>query len=187
MRTKVLTFLVLGKIVVLSLILLRWDLEPLTTESVLAETRGPVHAEPEPEPGMKGDTQAEERTLLSAIRQKEEDLRWKEEELKKEKERLEIIKTEIDKKISELEELHREIQKALKRIDEFNSEKIRHIVKIYESMSPEDAARRLERLSDDLAVMILKSMKEKKAGKILGLVNVEKSVKLSHLMKEEIR
>lgn len=124
-----------------------------------------------------------ERGLISSIARRQKELDEKEEALRVKEERLEAIKADIDSRIEELNRTHSKIDAALKKIDEINGERIKRIVKIYESMNPEDAAPRLEKLSEDMAVMILASVSERKAAKILGFVDPGKSAKLSQALR----
>lgn len=124
-----------------------------------------------------------EKSLLAAINARQRELDQKDDELKTQEERLKVIKADIDARIAELNKVHGKIEAFVKKIDEVNDERIKKLVKIYESMNPEEAANRLEKLDEDIAVMILVSVNEKKAAKILGFVDVDKSVRLSRSLR----
>ena len=124
-----------------------------------------------------------EKSLLGALTRKEKELAAREEELVRKEERLNIVKADIEHRLSELKREHEQIAALVKKIDEINDQRIKRIVKIYESMTPEEAASRIEKLEEDMAVMILASMSERKAAKILSFVNVSKSVKLSQSLR----
>ncbi|MFZ6008041.1 MAG: magnesium transporter MgtE N-terminal domain-containing protein, partial [Nitrospirota bacterium] len=53
------------------------------------------------------------------------------------------------------------------------------VAKMYEAMPPEEAARKLEKLDEDVAVIILNSLKPKTAGKILAQMENDKAASLS--------
>jgi len=124
-----------------------------------------------------------EKGLLEAIARRREELDAREEELRARRERIEALEEDVEGRIDELRKIHDSIEAFVKKIDEVNESRIKRIVKIYESMKPAEAARRMEKLDEDMAVMILATMKEKKAAKILALVELDRSVRLSQLLK----
>ncbi len=120
-----------------------------------------------------------DKALVESVGRRQKELDSREEELKAREERVFAVREDVNARIAELKRLHGTIEALVKKIDEINGERVKRLVKIYESMSPEEAAARIEKLDQDLAVMILASVNEKKAAKILGFVDVAKSVKLS--------
>ncbi|MBI5491401.1 MAG: hypothetical protein HY893_00550 [Deltaproteobacteria bacterium] len=120
-----------------------------------------------------------DRALIESVGRRQKELDSREEELKAREERVSAIREDVNARIAELKKVQGSIETLVKKIDEINGERVKRLVKIYESMSPEEAAARIEKLDQDLAVMILASVSEKKAAKILGFVDVAKSVKLS--------
>ena len=120
---------------------------------------------------------------MALINKRQKELDQREEELNASEKRLLAIKNDIDIRIIELNKVHSRINEFLKKIDDANDLRNKKIVRIYESMSPEDAAARLEKLDEKMAIMILASMNEKKAAKILSFVEVGKAAKLSEALK----
>jgi flagellar motility protein MotE (MotC chaperone) len=53
------------------------------------------------------------------------------------------------------------------------------LVKVYETMSPEEAAARMNIMDEKLAIELLSGMKGKTVGKILGNMTAEKAADLS--------
>jgi flagellar motility protein MotE (MotC chaperone) len=102
----------------------------------------------------------------------EERLRIMQEDLSKKIEELKKLREEINTKIKEQEEIKAQVEKA-------KSENFQRLAKIYESMPPEEAAARLERLDDDTATVLLLAIKPRQAAKILANVNPEKAVTIS--------
>ncbi len=84
-----------------------------------------------------------------------------------EEERLNILKADIKKEIERLEKLKKEIEEAQKALDVKIQEGLLKVAKMYESMPAEEAARKLEKLDEDVAVIILNSLKPKVAGRYL--------------------
>jgi flagellar motility protein MotE (MotC chaperone) len=77
----------------------------------------------------------------------------------------------IDKKIAEMKSLQSNIEAMLKQVDRQDEEKLKSLVKIYESMKPKDAARILNTLELTIQLGVLGRMKEAKAATILGLMS----------------
>ncbi|GER94447.1 hypothetical protein A45J_2210 [hot springs metagenome] len=96
-----------------------------------------------------------------------------------EEERLIILKADIKKEIERLEKLKKEIEEAQKALDMKIQEGLLKVAKMYESMPPEEAARKLEKLDEDIAVIILNSLKPKTAGKILAQMENDKAASIS--------
>lgn len=96
-----------------------------------------------------------------------------------EEERLNILRSDIEKEIETYKKLKREAVDAEKVIDEKDREKLLKLAKMYEAMSAEDAARKLEKLDEDTSVLILITLKPKTAGKILAQMDSERVASLS--------
>lgn len=157
------------------------------SSQVLAETQ-PAPAVVEKDDGKKKNEPAvfgdeREKSFLAALNRRQKELDDREAELRIKEEKLNLLKNDIEAKLAELEKKRREAEDFYRKINIKDEESMGKIVKIFESMSPEEAAPRLEKLDEQMAVMILTLMKEKKAAKILSLVEVEKSVRLSQKMK----
>lgn len=174
MRNKIIAVIAVKAVIVLTLLV--FGVDGLNVGDVFAETSKGTHAKP----AAAGPA---EKSLLAAINARQRELDQKDEELRTREERLSVIKADIDARIAELNKVHGKIEAFVKKIDEINDERVKKLVKIYESMNPEEAASRIEKLDEDMAVMILASVAEKKAAKILGFVNVDKSVRLSQSLK----
>lgn len=126
-----------------------------------------------------------EMDLLESIARRQKELDEREAALQASEERLNAIKKDIDKRLEELNRVHDRIEAFSAKIDDATGERMKKLARIYVSMSPEDAASRLEKLDEKTAVMILANVKEKSAAKILSFVNVQKAVRLSQLLKIE--
>jgi len=100
-----------------------------------------------------------------------------------EEERLGIVKADIQKELEQLRKLKKEIEELQKlfeqKVEQKEVEYLAQIAKIYESMQPEEAARRLERLDDDTAVTIIVTLKPKTAGRILAQIEEARAATLS--------
>lgn len=99
-----------------------------------------------------------------------------------EEERLGIVKADIQKEIEEYRKIKQEIEELRKAADKERQEQLLKVAKMYESMPPEDAARRMEKLDNESALLILTTLKPKAAGKILAQMEAEKAASLSRKM-----
>ncbi|HMK55604.1 MAG TPA: hypothetical protein VK448_03080 [Dissulfurispiraceae bacterium] len=96
-----------------------------------------------------------------------------------EEERLKILRADLQAQIEQLKKLRQEMdamQKGLegKRLEQFNK-----VVKMFEAMSAEEAAKAMEKLDDDTAAQILSSMKPRSSGKIMGQLDPARAAALS--------
>ncbi|MCX8027942.1 MAG: hypothetical protein N3A62_08845 [Thermodesulfovibrionales bacterium] len=100
-----------------------------------------------------------------------------------EEERLSIIKSDIQKELEQLKKLKKEIEDLQKMFEEKvemkDTQYLAQLAKMYESMQPEEAARRLEKLDDDTAVTIMTALKPKTAGRILAQIDDSRAAVLS--------
>jgi len=96
-----------------------------------------------------------------------------------EEERLKILRADLQAQIEQLKKLKQEIETIQKATEGKRQEQLIKIVKIYEAMAPEEAAKALEKLDDDTAVQILSSLKTRSAGKIMGQLDPARAATLS--------
>lgn len=95
---------------------------------------------------------------------------------------LEILERDLEAKLDSLEELRKETEASLKAQREEQTEDLQTLVKLYEAMKPQNAARLLEELPVDLATKVLSTMKARGAGKILNVVKPARAVQISRRM-----
>lgn len=87
-----------------------------------------------------------------------------------EEEKLKSLKLEVEEKVGELKIATAALEALLSQFGEADKEKIIKLAKVYESMPPEEAATRVEKLEKDLAVRLLKNIKSRQAGKIMAFI-----------------
>ncbi len=123
--------------------------------------------------GLAAGTLIGQQTSTKQTTSIEEDrLKILQEDLAKKTEELKKLKSEIDAKIKQQEQLKAQLEKA-------QQENYQRLAKIYESMPPEEAAIRLEKLDEDTATILLLAIKPRQAAKILANVNPDKAATLS--------
>ena len=117
--------------------------------------------------------------ILAALKERKERLGEQEESLKVEEERLSMLKQDIEDKLKKLKNIEKNIEKMIKVKDESDLAKLKHLVKVYESMRPEEAAPLIEKMDQQIVVKLLSKMKGKIAGKILASVDPSQAVRIS--------
>ncbi len=144
-----------------------------------AETKA---AEATPEiPNTKGWT-PEELSFFSKLNERKKELDLREAELAKLEEELQKRKAELDEKLKTLEATRAEISKTLKSRVATDQEKVDKLIQFYSNMKPQQAAKVIETLNEDLAVEVLDKMKKKNAAEIMNMMDARKARKLSELM-----
>ena len=113
--------------------------------------------------------------LLRAIRDERTALQLREQNLVKNEKRLVEMKAEISALLETNQVLVEELHKGKLQTGEAQV----RLAKIYGGMPPEEAAARLQKMDDDLAVVLLRNMKDKATGAILGQLSVEKAAQIT--------
>lgn len=143
---------------------------------------------PEPSSGRGGKVElldGEEANLpemMKVLGDKEKDLIRREEALKKEEERLNVLRNSLELSLKEYSVIRERLKKELAASGDKNNQSqqwIGYVAKIYESMPPEEAAQRIEKMDNDMAVALLSKIKSKQAGKILGAISAETAATLT--------
>ena len=123
--------------------------------------------------------------IMQVIEDKEKELNRREDALKKEEGRLNMLKQSLELSLKEYTTMRDKLQKDLTANSDKNGQTQKgtgRIVQIYESMSPEEAAQRIEKMDNSMAVELLSKIKSKKAGKILGAISSEKAASLTEMI-----
>lgn len=140
----------------------------LLTVYCLLLTGTPILAGSSPE--NKTAPESKEETLLQLIENKKKELDAREVELNEREKRLNQLNQDIETKIAQYKKMLREMDGYFKKMDAAEAEKVSHLVKIYESMPPKDAASRIEQLDEDTAVLVLSRMKQRSAAKVMSFI-----------------
>ena len=88
-------------------------------------------------------------------------------------------KEEIEKKIRYLEGVRSKVASMLKERVAINEEKVKKLVDFYSNMKPQNAAKIISRIDEDLAVAVLGKMKKLNAAEIMNRLAPLKAQKLS--------
>ncbi|MFV1950943.1 MAG: MotE family protein [Nitrospinota bacterium] len=117
--------------------------------------------------------------ILKFIEKRNNDLNKKEEALQKKEERLDILKDGIKQRLSDLTALEARIEKIISLKKDVEDKIYKKLAKVYQSTPPEQAGPLLSKLDVKIAAQILIRMDGKKAGKIWGFVDPEKTTEIS--------
>ena len=118
------------------------------------------HEERNPTEAADPSEKPKEMTLVEQIAARAKELDEREQALAREAERLEMLRKDLEVLTEEhaqaIEELvkFREAQKVKKKVDP-TQKSLAHLIKVYDSMDAEDAAVRLEKMKEPLALDIL--------------------------------
>ena len=116
--------------------------------------------------------------FIEALQKRQRLLEEREERIKREEGRLillrEDLKDMLAKSIAAREALENLNKKTQKEDETWN-----HLIKIYQSMAPEEAALRIEKMNEKIVLDLFSRMKGKTVGQILSFMNPSKAAKLS--------
>ncbi len=131
------------------------------------------------EPSPCGDELAR---ALEAVKKRMEALDKREEELLKEEARLKEMEKMVEERMARLEGMRKGLEELLARIRKAREEGMAGLAKIYGNMPPEEAAARLEKMDEGLAIALIDNMSPRIAGRILALVEPAKAARLTQRM-----
>jgi len=133
------------------------------------------------EPGVLTDRHfsAVELDLLQNLAKRREDLdRW-ERNIQIKEAALDATEKRIDGKIQQIEAMRQEVSSLLAQYNEKEDAKIRSLVKIYEDMKPDDAARIFNEMDMPVVLLIVDRMSEKKSAPVLAKMDSRKAKQIT--------
>jgi flagellar motility protein MotE (MotC chaperone) len=95
---------------------------------------------------------------------------------------LRALEEDLNRKIDKLEELRKVAADVIEPGETAREEQLQTLIRFYQAMKPQSAARLLEKLPVQLAADVIGSMKSRGAGKILNVMKPEQAVRISKLM-----
>jgi len=117
--------------------------------------------------------------MIARLEQRESDLNRKEEELRRKEDYLKQMQKETEQKLQKLIVAQDEIQAYRDQKKSAETDRMKSLIKIYESMKPKGAAKLLESLDEQLVVKIISQMDTNLAATILANMDPAKAVKIS--------
>lgn len=135
---------------------------------------------PEGETTKEPSTQSPEQVaLFKGLEERSRSLDQREQELKRLEEELQKQKESLDKRLVELEQVRKSIASQLEEKVKVDQERVDQLVQFYSTMKPQQAAKIIESLNEDLAVEVLLKMKKKSAAEVMNLIDSSKAQRLS--------
>jgi flagellar motility protein MotE (MotC chaperone) len=116
--------------------------------------------------------------VLESLFYNREKINQKAKEVVQQEDQLKIVESRIQQQITELKRIQGEIKTLLATHDEQEEKKLVLMVKIYESMKPDQAAQIFNTLPEERVMALLKRMKEAKSAAIMANMNPSQA---SHL------
>ena len=113
--------------------------------------------------------------LLANLAQRREQLEQRARELDLRESLLAAAEKRIDERINELKKLEASIKQVVQTTDKQEDENLRGLVKIYETMKPEEAARIFADLNNAVLLNVMERMKEAKVAAIMAKMDPAKA------------
>ena len=117
--------------------------------------------------------------LLQQLADRREELEGREKEIEMRIGLLKAAESRIDKKVDDLKILQGTIEKLIKTYDAEQDAKMTSLVKIYENMKPQDAARIFEELDMNTLLLVAERMKERKLAPVMAKMNPAKAKEMT--------
>ncbi|MBL7195967.1 MAG: hypothetical protein ISS64_06680 [Desulfobacterales bacterium] len=172
-----LAFLITVKLILGAVVLYRVGLDSLFvgTNAIASE----LQANSKDAVALDAKEIKEEKIDINFLIMKKAALEEEEKRLAKKEAELMVIQKEINNKIENLTRLRNEIRSEIAAKNAVEDQKLKHLIKVYSAMKPQNAAGLIEKLDKKLAIELLSKMKGEDVGKILSYVNIEKATLIS--------
>ncbi|MBI5136128.1 MAG: hypothetical protein HZA24_02205 [Nitrospirae bacterium] len=113
-----------------------------------------------------------------ATRERQEAMAGREAELAAREERVKRMQADLEALIAKNEALRQELARRQEVVDRANDDKVRKLVKVYEAMTPEEAAPILNGMDERVALSLFAAMKDKAAAGIMEFMPKDKAARL---------
>lgn len=122
--------------------------------------------------------------LLDAIQQRNKELDKKSGQIAVREKQLQELKNEIARMLEKNSQIMTAIDKQKKDRNEKEEELFQRLAKVYQSMEPEEASKRIEKLKDPLALEILSRIKPKSVAAILTGMDPTRAARYSEKLSQ---
>lgn len=163
---------------------------PNDTPSQQTQTPSGAHAEDPPAlsgaPPDNVETSPAELDVLKQLSARREALDHRAQDIDKREALLKIYEQRIEQKTRELTALRQQIQTLLGQANETQAAQLDNLVKIYETMKPEDAAKIFDSLDMQILLGVIQRMKPKSTAPIMAKMSSEKAKEVTiSLLKQD--
>jgi flagellar motility protein MotE (MotC chaperone) len=118
--------------------------------------------------------------VMGLVEKERQALQAKESALALREDQLKVLRKEVEERLQELKAMQYNLRESLEEEKRLQGEHNRHLVATLEAMPPDRAGKLLEKMDDEAAVQLLRRLKGKEAGAILGMLPPDKAARLSH-------
>lgn len=127
----------------------------------------------------------EELNVLQSLAKRREQLEQRERDIEQRDKLLQAAEKKVEQKIIELNSLKAEMEKLLGQQEQAESQSIKQLVKIYESMKPKDAAVIFNDMDIDILLKIIGTMSERRSAPIIAAMDPVKARDISSRIAEQ--
>ncbi len=122
---------------------------------------------------------APQKYVISIPPANEKTFQDKQEALKVSSDRLEALKKDVDARISKYQALLVQVQAAIKELNSLSGKAAAKLIKVYETMPPENTAQTLSGLDEAEAVRVILMMNPRKAAAVMAAMSPAKASAIS--------
>jgi flagellar motility protein MotE (MotC chaperone) len=117
--------------------------------------------------------------LFQDVQQEKDRLQQKVGGLDEREGRLDLYQKELDDRIEQLKLVRAEIEKMYQSLEQGQQDRAGKLVKIYQSMEAESAAREIEIMDDEIGSWLLEKINPRQSAQILAAMNPQKASRLA--------
>ena len=125
--------------------------------------------------------------ILQSLSERRKALEEREKRLSQKEALLKVAEQQVDRKISELASLRSELESLLDQQEKVQEERLRRMVKIYESMKPKEAAAIFNSLDMDVLLSVIGRMSERKSAPIFASMNPARAQEVTIKLVEQTK
>jgi flagellar motility protein MotE (MotC chaperone) len=149
-----------------------------------------ISAETSSEPAMTSappdaDASPAELDVLKQLSDRREQLEKRAHDLDTRESLMKVTEQRVDQKIKEMETLRLQLQGMISTASEAQQAQLDNLVKIYETMKPEDAARIFEKLDMPVLLGVVQKMKPKSTAPIMAKMAPEKAKEITDALTKQ--
>lgn len=128
-----------------------------------------------PPPPPEAETSAAEMDLLGKLVERREQLEKRSRDLDAREALLKITEQRVDQKIKEMDLMRQQIQSLVNQVAGAQQAQLGNLIKIYETMKPDEAARIFETLDMPILLGVIQGMKPARTALVMAKLSAEKA------------
>ena len=118
-------------------------------------------------------------TLAEALLAEQERLETRSIELIKREKSLEALESKLDKQLDNIQATRNSVQAQLDKLETLATDDLKHLISMYETMKPKNAAEIFDSMAPAFAAGFLRDMNSARAGLIMSEMDAKKSYEIS--------